>query len=254
LDQARIARSRHRAWFAVTLTLLLAAALLLFTAGAGAPSAPGASKVRSWSYEPDVHLHDSEPEKLKDADGDSQGNARLIDTFVAPTKERFRNREGGVPKRIYRIRTVLAMNMKRDFEVQGAVCSQQVGQGSFALTGKDNARLFYPPPRDNLETHSLELSITALFKGFSVQLPLPPIQYHTETSQVGVEVSTPSSRKHAWGFDDGDGTTQHERYGLVGHWVAAARGLEIKIRCKAFGSQGVDLSVAIVRAEHSFNP
>jgi hypothetical protein len=239
--------------FALAAVILLAAIV---------PSAAGRKdKSRNWSFAPDVHRQDSDRGKLKDDEGTSGGGATIVDIFIAPTTRRFRNAPNGAPKRVYRVKAALAVSMKPGYELQGAICSQETPKGSFALTSRKGARLFFPRERSNIEVESSQGSINADLGPFGVTLPLPPIKYHTETTQVGVSIETPSSQRHKWNFDDGDGTTTAERYGFAGHWAAAARRIDVKIRCVVIGNAtdgGILNTVKVVRgttrAERSLNP
>lgn len=209
----------------------LAAALGLLVSLLLPTEAPG--KDRRVDFRGDVHVRDSQRGgNLKHGD-DRVGKIKLLDLFIAPSEQRFRNRRGGDRKRVYRVKGTLSVIPDSGWEVSGAKCSMGVGGKSFALSNPKGNRLFFPRDRSNLETVATQGEFTAGLFGTSVTIPFPGITYHVEQTSVAVEATAQSSRRHKWEWDTGDPRPASESFGFAGHWAAPAGRIEVFFNCRA---------------------
>ena len=122
------------------LTALERAPLLV---SAEAASAQG---LRQWRFGTARHLPDSRTARISDGDYFS-GRARFIDTYVAASRQRFRNSRRGPRKRVYLIRGTLAIKNKPGFDVLGAECRQSSPRGTNMLLTTNGTRAFFRGPR-----------------------------------------------------------------------------------------------------------
>jgi hypothetical protein len=211
---------------------LLAAALALLVALLFPTDTSG--KDRRVDFRGDVHVGDSrQGGNLKHGD-DRVGKIRLLDLFIAPSEQRFRNRPGGDRKRVYRVKGRLSVIPDAGWEVGFASCAMGVGGKAFALSSPKGKRLFYPRDRSNLETASTEGTVKASLYGAEVTIPFPGFTYHVEQDSIAVESNARSSRRHKWEWDTGDPRPSSESFGFAGHWAAPAGKIEVFFLCKAF--------------------
>ena len=138
--------------------------------GSAWAEAASAQGLRQWRFGTARHLPDSRTARISDGDYFS-GRARFIDTYVAASRQRFRNSRRGPRKRVYLIRGTLAIKNKPGFDVLGAECSQKSPRGTNMLLTTQGARAFFPRPANHIEQRTSEGSVGLSVKGFSVSLP-----------------------------------------------------------------------------------
>ena len=214
-------------------TWVVAMAIAVAATGVGSAWAEAASAqgLRQWRFGTARHLPDSRTARISDGDYFS-GRARFIDTYVAASRQRFRNSRRGPRKRVYLIRGTLAIKNKPGFDVLGAECSQKSPRGTNMLLTNDT-RAFFPRPANHIEQRTREGSVGLSVKGFSVSLPFPAFTYYASTS-VGPNVrwSSLSSSVHNWTWAWDDGRPNDVLLGYAGYWQGPAKRIKYAVRCR----------------------
>jgi hypothetical protein len=241
-------RGRGRAIVAVTLTAIGAGLVL-------APVASSKADPQRWRLGIARHLSDSRKARISDGDFFS-GRARLIDNFVAASRQRFRNRRRGGRKRVWLVRGTLAIRNKPGYDVLGAGCRQKSPKGTFMLLTTHGRRAFFPREANHIRQHTSEGTVGLSLANLSVTLPFPAFSYYESTSVApNVRWQSLSSSVHNWSWAWDDGRPNDVLLGFAGYWAGPARAIKYTVRCEVFTvHDGFHISRGTVRMHRKVGP